>query len=204
MLEAISQFLATQVVHHGYLIVFLAAFLENSAFVGLVLPNETVLVLSGFYAQGSALNIPLLVGVGIVGAVLGDNLGYWIGHHGGRPLVRRLERRWRFLEQRLEQSQAYFKSHGGKTVITGRFVAIIRSFVPFTAGVGRMPYGRFFIFNLVGASIQTALLLLVGYFFGSQWPLIARILRDTSLVLLLLLVVAVALLYRRHHRKVVR
>lgn len=201
MFESIANWLANQVIDYGYAIAFAITLLENSAFIGLVVPGETTLVLVGFFAQGSELSIVWLVAAAVVGAVIGDNISYLVGRRGGRPLVRKLEKRFTFLEQRIEQSQAYFTAHGGKTVFTGRFVAFIRTVVPFTAGVARMPYGRFFVYNFLGAAIQVTALLLIGYFFGSQWQAITGYLSTAGVVLLLAFALTVYLVWRHRVSK---
>lgn len=201
MLAAITDFLAREVAHHGYLIIFAAALIENSAFTGLVIPGDTILVLTGFYAHGTGLSLPLLIVLGWIGAVAGDSLGYLIGRSGGRPLLGRLAKRFPRLEKHLEQSQRYFKKHGGKTVLTGRFLAIVRTVMPFTAGVGKMHYPSFLVYNLIGAAIQVPALILIGYFFGAQWPKIEHVAgRGGAVALVIIAVVAFFVYRRRRHR----
>lgn len=202
MLADLSNFLAQQVAHYGYLIIFLAALIENSAFSGLVLPGDTILVLTGFYAHGTNLSLVLLIILGWVGAVIGDTLGYLIGRAGGLPLFRKLGRRFPWLGKRLEQSHRYFKDHGGKTVLTGRFVAVVRTLIPFTAGVGRMHYPTFLLYNVIGAAVQVTGLVLIGYFFGAQWPLIEKVLGRTVAVLVVLAVIlAIGIRHSRRRKK---
>ncbi len=198
MIESFLDWIRQGAGQYGYWVIGAAVFLENSAGLGVVIPGDTILVIAGLLAADGTLSLPVILVIGLIAAVVGDNVGYWIGRHGGQPLVRRLEGRYRFMARRLEQGQAYFKSHGGKTVVTGRFVAFIRSFIPFLAGVGHMHYGKFFIYNLIGASLQVVGLILLGYFFGSQLPLLEKILSRGGLVLLAIAVVFAFWWYRRH------
>lgn len=200
MFEDLANWLATQVIHYGYWIAFVITLLENAAFVGLVVPGESTLVLVGFFSHGH-LSISGLIAAAAAGAIIGDNLSYFFGRHGGRPFVQRLEKRFPIFTRRLEQSQAYFKSHGGKTVFTGRFIGFIRTFVPFTAGVARMSYGRFFIFNLVGAILQVTMLLLIGYFFGAHWEQLKTYFTTGGIVVLVVLGIIFYVVWRRHRAR---
>jgi undecaprenyl-diphosphatase len=201
MLAQLTDWLSHEIANHGYLVVFGFSFIENSAMAGLILPGDTILVLSGFYANGTNLSPPLLILCGIAGAVLGDNLAYALGRSSGRPLLERLSKRYAFFGRRLAGAQGYFDKHGATTVVTGRFVAFVRAFVPFLAGVGKMRYRDFFIYNLVGATVQITGLLLLGFFFGAQWPLFEKILGRAGLVLLVIAAIGGVLLYRRRRRR---
>lgn len=201
MFEAVSAFLSQQVATHGYPIIFGAMLIENLAFAGLVIPGDSILLLTGFYAHGTPVHLPGLIVAGVSGAVVGDTAAYVLGRLGGRSVSDRLVRRSAFFQRRLEASQRYFRIHGGKTVFTGRFVMIIRAFIPFLAGTVRMPYAKFLTYTVLGATLQISALLTLGYFFGSQWPVFAHLAGRAGLVLLIAAIVgSVFLLGRRQLR----
>lgn len=200
MFEALSEFLAAQVANHGYLIVFVTMLVENSSGIGSIFPGDTILLLAGFYARSTELSLSLLIAVGITGAVLGDNLSYVIGRYGGQRLINRLEKRWKSLRPRIEKSRHYFQEHGGKTVMFGRNVAVVRTFIPLLAGVGKMPYPKFALYNFIGVGFHITAVLVVGYFFGQYRDEVERIIRGTGFVLLAL-VVLIGYLYWRRRRK---
>ena len=116
-------------------------------------------------ATGHALNIFLLWGLLFVAAVLGDTVNYWIGHYIG---PRAFSGNSRFLKKEyLDKTQAFYDKHGGKTILLARFIPIIRTFAPFVAGIGRMRYGYFITYNIVGGILWTTLMTFMGYFFGN-------------------------------------
>jgi undecaprenyl-diphosphatase len=123
--------------HWGYLIIFIAAFLESSAFMGLLVPGESVVALSGFLASQGYLEIGDLLWVVSLGAVLGDSVGYGLGKAIGRGYFERHKRLLFLKEKHLRRVDAYFQQHGGKIVFFGRFVGFLRAMAPFAAGMLR-------------------------------------------------------------------
>jgi len=149
-----------------YGLLFFVIFMETGFVVTPFLPGDSLLFAAGTFASpvmGSALNIYLLVGLLTLAAVLGDTTNYWIGHFVGD---RAYNSRW-IKREYLDRTKAFFKKHGGKTIFLARFVPIIRTFAPFVAGVGKMPYGYFFSYNVVGAMVWVPLFTFAGYFFGN-------------------------------------
>lgn len=136
---------------------------------GLPLPGETALVSAAIYA-GSTQRIGILavLASAAAGAILGDNLGYWIGRYGGYPLVRRFGARLGLSEQRLARGQRLFERHGGKIVLFGRFIALLRALAAFLAGVNVMAWNRFFFFNAAGAVLWVGMYGSAAYVFGRQ------------------------------------
>jgi len=177
--------------HWGYLIIFVAAFFESSAFMGLLMPGESVVVLSGFLASQGYLEIGDLLWVVSLGAVLGDSVGYGLGKAIGRGYFERHKRLLFLKEKHLRRVDAYFQQHGGKTVFFGRFVGFLRAMAPFAAGMSRMPYRRFFIYNVTGGILWSVSFTLLGYFFGQSWRLIEKWSGRTGLFALLMLLVVV-------------
>ena len=186
----------------GYLLVFVMTYLETSAFVGLVVPGEVTLLLAGLLASQGYLDLSALIAVASAGAILGDSTGYAIGRYGGIKFLRRFGRFFFFRESYLEAAERYFQRHGGKTVLFGRFVGVLRSFAPVAAGISRMPYRTFLFYNVVGGIGSVTIVLLLGYFFGQSWELINRWLGWGGGIAFALAVVAAVsyLLIRRRRR----
>lgn len=186
----------------GYWIVLAVTFLENSAFVGLIMPGDITLLVAGLLASQGTLNLWWLILVASIGAICGDSCGYFIGRFGGLKFIRRFGRYFFFKEAHLQKTQRYFDNHGGKTILFGRFVAVIKSVGPVAAGIGRMPYGTFLIYNVIGSILSVALYLTLGYFFGASWQLIGKWTGRGGAVAFGILVVslAVVLIVRRRRR----
>ncbi len=189
--------------HWGYLIIFLAAFLESSAFLGLLVPGESVVILSGFLASQGYLEIGDCIWVIALGAVLGDSVGYSLGKALGRRYFERHHRLFLLKERHIHKVDEYFERHGGKTIFFGRFIGILRAMAPFVAGMSRMPYGRFFIYNASGGILWSATFTLLGYFFGQSWQLIERWAGRAGVFVLFILMVGAgfAYLYRKAARR---
>lgn len=172
MQERILEFLVPFLDQYGYAILLLVTFLETSAFLGLVAPGETVIVLCGFYAYRGVLD-PWAVGaVSIAGAILGDQVGYLLGRTYGHGLIRRFGKYMLFDVKRLLATERYYARHGGKTVFIGRFTSILRSFGPVVAGISRMPYATFLRWSVISCIIWGAAFTVLGYFFGKSWEVI--------------------------------
>jgi membrane-associated protein len=148
-----------------YLLLFLIVFCETGLVVTPFLPGDSLLFASGALWASAEMPVELL-GLTLVGAALGgDNCNYWIGRLFGKRIA---NSRGRFLNRRaLERTQSFYARHGGKTVVIARFVPIVRTFAPFVAGIGRMIYGRFLAFSVVGALFWVGLLVSGGYLFGT-------------------------------------
>ncbi|MCC6146518.1 MAG: DedA family protein [Anaerolineaceae bacterium] len=149
-----------------YLILFVVIFVETGLVVMPFLPGDSLLFAAGaLSALGVTLNPVLLFALLAVAAVLGDTANYWIGHYIGDKAFAANSR---FLKkEHLDRTQAFYNKHGGKTIFLARFIPIIRTFAPFVAGVGRMHYGYFITYNVVGGIVWTGLFIFAGYFFGN-------------------------------------
>jgi membrane protein DedA with SNARE-associated domain len=165
---------------------------------GVPVPGETVLILGAVYAGAGRLNIWLVALLGFAGALLGDNIGFAIGHFGGRPLVERYGRYVFITPERLEKATRFFERHGGKIIIVARFIEGLRQANGIIAGTTGMHWKRFLIFNAIGAALWVAVWTSIGYFSGSHIDTIYRVATryDTYLAIAVGLVV-LALIVRR-------
>jgi membrane-associated protein len=149
-----------------YAVLFLIVFCETGLVVTPFLPGDSLLFVAGTIAGAGEMNVHLMAGLLVLAAVLGDSVNYAIGHYLG-PRVFRYEDSWFFRRAYVERTHAFFERHGGKTIVLARFLPIVRTYAPFVAGIGRMEYGRFLLFNLTGALLWVVLLTYAGYVFGN-------------------------------------
>jgi len=131
-------------------------------------PGETILLAAAVYAGAGRLNIVVVGLVAFLGAVIGDNIGYAIGHFGGRRLVLRFGRYIFITEQRLDRAEGFFHRHGGKVVTVARFIEVLRQANGIVAGLAQMPWRRFLAFNALGAALWVGFWTTVGYFAGNH------------------------------------
>ena len=158
----LSHLLAT----YGYWAVLVIVALES---MGIPAPGETILIAAGIYAGTThRLSVVLIIVAAAAGAILGDNLGYWIGREGGFRLLRRYGRYIRLDERKLKVGQYLFITHGGKVVFFGRFVSVLRAWAAFLAGTDQMPWPRFLFFNAAGGIVWAALYGLGSYLLGDN------------------------------------
>jgi undecaprenyl-diphosphatase len=175
----------------GYAIVFAATFLENSVGAGVIVPGETLVIIGGFYARIGELWLPGVALVAIVGAVLGDNLGYWIGRRYGRGFLERHGRKLFVTPERLEAAEGYYRRHGGKTVFLGRFIPVVRSVGFIVAGVARMEWRRFIVYDVAGATLWGIGHSVLGYALGASYQRWERYLTPIGIVVLALLLLLI-------------
>lgn len=150
-----------------YPFLFLILFCETGLVVFPFLPGDSMLFVSGYFASTRAMELQVLLPLLCLAPILGDSTNYWIGRFVG-PKVFRKEK-VRFLNKEyLDRAHAFYQKHGGKAVAIGRFLPIIRTFVPFVAGIGKMPYERFLGFSVLGTLAWIHVCILAGYFFGGQ------------------------------------
>ena len=147
-----------------YLIVGVLAFLETGAFVGLVAPGETVVVIAGAVAGQGATSVVLTIGIVWFSAFLGDTCSYLLGERLGRDWVLKHGPRLRITPERFKQVEEYFARHGGKTILIGRFIGLVRAMAPFVAGSSRMPYRQLAPYSILGTGMWATLFTLLGYF----------------------------------------
>ena len=151
--------------HFGYLAVLGLVLIEDF---GVPVPGETVLILAAVYAGAGRLNVVLVGLLGFCGAVLGDNIGFAIGHFGGRPLLERYGRYVFLTPERIARATGFFQRHGGWIIIIARFIEGLRQANGIIAGVSGIHWAKFLIFNTIGAALWVGVWVSVGYFSGSH------------------------------------
>jgi membrane protein DedA with SNARE-associated domain len=156
---------------YGYLAIFVIVAMESA---GIPMPGETVLVTAAILAGEGTLRIYGVIGAAAAGAIIGDNCGYWVGREFGFPLVYRYGRYVRLDERRLKLGQYLFLKHGGKIVFFGRFVAVLRAFAAFLAGVNRFKWEEFFLYNAAGGIVWASIFGAGGFWLGRAFEHYAR------------------------------
>lgn len=171
----------------AYGILFLIIFAETGFVFTPFLPGDSLLFAAGAFAALGSFNLIILLLVLMIAAVLGDTANYWIGHFFGQnivdnpkvPLIN---------QEHIDQTQKFYEKHGGKTIILARFVPIVRTFAPFVAGVGKMHYGKFISFNIIGGVAWVLLFTMAGFLFGN----IPAVKHNFTLVILAIIALSVA------------
>jgi membrane protein DedA with SNARE-associated domain len=200
MSDYILELLRGYLTHYGYWAVGVALLLENA---GLPVPGETILLLASFLAYSEhRLGLPYIILVGICAATVGDNLGFAVGSYGGRPLLERYQKTLRIRPAVIARGEYLFARYGAATIFVARFIAGMRIIAGPLAGVLRMPWRKFLLFNFLGAVLWVSAIAGVGYLFGKHWDALVDLVQDANLVIAAV-VIAGALLFwwRRSRRK---
>jgi len=163
MFDAIKEQIIESLPVWGYPAVFFGVMLENA---GIPVPGETILLTAGFLSFKGILNPIFVVLSAFTGAVIGDNIGFFIGYKGGRPLLQRYGNAFYVSRSGLERTERLFERQGGKIIFVARFITGLRVFAAVVAGVGKMQWRRFFFFNVSGAVLWSIIITLVGFYFG--------------------------------------
>ncbi len=182
-----------------YLLVGVFAFAEVGAFIGLVVPGETVMLLGGAVAGQGAVNVYLLIAIAWFSAWAGDTTSFFVGRRLGREFLLRHGPRFGLSEHRFAQVEDYFSRHGGKTIFVGRFVSLVRAFAPFIAGSSGMRYRAFVPYSILGCGLFVTAHILIGYVFSRSIDTAARYAGRGAFLLgtLIVVVVAAIVLVRR-------
>ena len=181
--------------NYGYLIVFFGVVLGT---MGIPFPSAAILLAAGVLVQQGQLGLRGAIVFGILGAIVGNQIGYWVGFGAGRSFILKWGRHVKLTPERLEWVEALFARHGGKAVFAGRFFSVSRILEALVAGTSRMRWGTFFFYSVLGGAVWATAVVLVGYFFGQSWGA-ARDWSERSpllLILLLLMAPGVYLTYR--------
>jgi membrane protein DedA with SNARE-associated domain len=174
-----------------YLLVGLFAFAETGAFVGLVVPGETVMLLGGAVAGQGAIDIYLLIAIAWFSAWAGDTTSFFLGRRLGREFVIKHGPRVGISHERFEKVEDYFSRHGGKTIFIGRFISLVRAFAPFIAGSSGMRYRNFVPYSILGTGLWASAHILVGYFFSRSIETAAKYAGKGAFLLATLIVILV-------------
>lgn len=151
-----------------YLVVGVLAFLETGAFIGLVAPGEAAVIVGGVVAGQGEIDIRLLIGIVWLAAFAGDSVSYLVGRRLGREFLVKHGPRFQITVSRLDQVERYMHQHGGKTILVGRFIGLVRALAPFIAGASHMPYRRFMPYDVIGSGLWAASFCMLGYVFSQN------------------------------------
>lgn len=199
MNHSLFDLLRNAVVHYGYWAVGVALFLEN---VGVPLPGEPVLLLASFLAFSEHdLQLPWIIVVATVVSTVGGSLGFAVGYYGGRPLLDRYQRVFRVPPSILARGEDLFSRFGAATIFFARFVFGLRVIAGPLAGVLRMPWRTFLLFNFFGAAVWAVVISTVGYMFGRHWSTLMRDLKRFEVAVLILVLLVAAFWWWRSHRQ---
>lgn len=169
----------------GPLLVCLIVFVETGFFVGFFLPGDSLLVTAGVFSAAGVIPLKWILLPVMLCAIVGDQIGYWIGRAAGSALYRR-EDSFFFHKRHLQRAHEFYETYGGKTVILVRFVPIIRTFCPPVAGAAQMPYPRYLVYDIFGGVFWVGTMILGGYFLGRSIPNISQRIHYVILVVVVL------------------
>jgi membrane protein DedA with SNARE-associated domain len=197
LLPTIEQYMLA----YGYWTIFFGVMLENA---GLLIPGETILLVAGYFAASRPehFNIFRVMLTAATGAVIGDNIGFWVGHTFGRAFLLKVGRFVFLTEKRLAHMENYFKSHGNKTILVARFITGLRVFAALLAGASKMPWRVFFVYNVAGAILWAIVITTLGYLFGQSLPLLVKwVGRSGTIFLIAVIVIGLVVWKVRERRK---
>ena len=191
--QSILDFLKELIAHYGYWAVGGALLLENT---GLPVPGETILLLASFLAYSrDELQLAYIILIGVCAATIGDNLGFAIGYRGGRPLLDRYRTTFRIREHHIARGERLFEQYGALTIFFARFIFGLRVVAGPLAGVLRMPWKRFAVFNFLGALLWVTVISWIGYKFGKHWDLLVGAVERLNIVIVIALALAILILW---------
>jgi membrane-associated protein len=173
----------------GYYIIAAGVLMERSIFIGLIIPGDLILALGGVYSSQGKMSLTLVIVIGCLAAIAGESIGFWLGRKYGIRVVRRLPFAGRWLAEKLEASEDFFRRHGGKTVAIGRYATVAGAFIPFSAGAGRMRYWRFLAFDIPAIIVWATGITIFGYFFGKNLAFVDKVISRFGYIVLGLVVV---------------
>jgi membrane protein DedA with SNARE-associated domain len=200
MTQAILDFLRNAVVEYGYWAVGLTLLAENA---GIPVPGETILLLASFLAYSrQELQLPWIIVVATIAATIGDNIGFALGYYGGRRLLERYQNFFKIPHRTLERGEGLFARYGAVTIFFARFVFGMRIIAGPLAGVLRMPWRRFMVFNFLGAAVWVTVISGAGYLFGRHWERLVKDMKMFDIAIAVVLLLSAAILWWRHRRKV--
>lgn len=182
----LDQHLETFVAQHGawvYALLFAIVFCETGLVVTPFLPGDSLLFVAGAIAAVGGMNIVAVAATLVAAALCGDNVNYWVGRWAGKRVFAKF-----INPEHLRRTQAFYDRHGGKTIIIARFMPIVRTYAPFVAGIGAMPYLRYLAFCVAGALLWVVSLCTVGYFFGN----IPAVKNNLTVVIIVIVLISIS------------
>lgn len=197
----LDKHLALLVQNYGvwvYAILFAIVFMETGFVVTPFLPGDSLLFVAGAVAAAGGMDPVIVAATLITAALCGDNVNYWIGRFLGPKVFQFEGSRW-LKQDNLDRTHAFMEKHGPKAIIIARFVPVVRTFVPFVCGIGRLTYVRFLGFSVLGAMLWVGLLVPAGYFFGNL-AIVKNNLTAVILLIVLLSILPGGIEYIRHRR----
>ncbi len=198
MTQSILDFLRDAVVQYGYWALGAALLLENT---GVPVPGETILLLASFLAYSQhELQLWWIITVGTIAATVGDNLGFTLGYYGGRRLLERYQAFFRIQKETLLKGERLFDRYGAVTIFFARFVFGMRIIAGPMAGVLRMPWRKFLLFNFLGALVWVTVISGAGYLFGRHWEHLEQNVKRVDVVVATFVVLILAVLWWRNRR----
>jgi membrane-associated protein len=176
LVEKVVQWVEPAFLAAGYFIIAGGVLMERSIFLGLIVPGDLILALGGVYAAQKKMDLLGVIAVGTLAAIAGESIGFWLGRHFGVRVLRRLPFVGRRLSRVIEESEDYFRRHGGKTVAIGRYATAAGAFIPFTAGAAKMSYARFLAFDIPAIMVWATGISIFGYYFGRNLAFVDKVL----------------------------
>ncbi len=184
---------------YGYWVVFFGVMLENA---GLPVPGETILLIAGYFASTGRFNLALVMLIAGCGAVVGDNIGFAIGHRYGRGFLLRVGRYVFLTPKRFAHIENYFQKYGNKTILVARFITGLRVFAALLAGASNMRWRTFLAYNVAGAFLWSIVITSLGFFFGQSLPLLMKWVGRSGTIFLIVGVVITAVSWRFYRHRV--
>ena len=183
----------------GYLGIFITLFLESGVFFGFFLPGDSLLFAAGLLASQGHLNIVGLIFISVIAAILGNNVGYYTGKKAGPALFNR-KKSFLFSPKRVAEAHKFFEKEGPQSLILARFIPAVRTFVPIAAGIAKMNYRKFLVFNGLGGLLWGVGVPILGYTLGKKVPNIDKYLLPIILVIIILSALPVVIAYLRNKK----
>jgi membrane protein DedA with SNARE-associated domain len=177
---------------YTYPVLLLLVLLES---LGVPLPGEIALVTAAAYASSGQISIFVVIALAALGAIVGGVLGYWIGIKGGLPLVTRYGGYIGVRKSHVDRAHAFFERNGSKTILFGRFIAILRTWAAIVAGAAAMSFTKFVVYNTIGSIVWAIVFGWLGYYFGRDLPLLEKYISRASFGVLIVGVVGIALFF---------